>query len=178
MEVVTLNDRAPTEEEAALGARVRERAWAGKLELPMLPEVVQRLLVAVSDERSDARQMADLVRRDPTIAAHLLRVANSAIYAPREPIVSVQQALARLGTSAIRQILLVISCQTRAFRVKGREAEIRRELDAALSCACFAQEIARLRDGDDGRAVQRFTQYLIVHSCICFGAVPFGQLPD
>ena len=55
MEVVTLNDRAPTEEEAALGARVRERAWAGKLELPMLPEVVQRLLVAVSDERSDAR---------------------------------------------------------------------------------------------------------------------------
>jgi len=40
------------------------------------------------------------------------------------------------------------------------------------------QQIARLRDGDDGRAVQRFTQYLIVHSCICFGAVPFGQLPD
>ena len=142
---VTVSERAPSEEEAALGARVRERAWAGKLELPMLPEVVQRLLVAVSDERSDARQMADLVRRDPTVAAHLLRVANSSMYAPREPIVSVQQALARLGTSAIRQILLVISCQTRAFRVKGREAEIRKELDAALACACFAQEIARLR---------------------------------
>jgi putative nucleotidyltransferase with HDIG domain len=132
-------------EERAVGTRVRERAWGGKLELPMLPEVVQQVLAAAADERCDARKLAELVRKDPTVAAHVLRVANSSLYAAREPIVSVQQALTRLGIGGLRQILLVIACQTKAFRVRGREVEIRRELDLAVVCAAFAQEIARTR---------------------------------
>lgn len=38
------------------------------------------------------------------------------------------------------------------------------------------QQIERLRDGDDRRYLHRFTQHLVVTSCICFGAVPFDQL--
>jgi hypothetical protein len=38
------------------------------------------------------------------------------------------------------------------------------------------QQIDRLRDGDDRRYLHRFTQHLVVTSCICFGAVPFDQL--
>lgn len=138
--------RAPNDaEERAVGTRVRERAWGGKLELPMLPDVVQQVLAAAADERCDARRLADLVRKDPTVAAHVLRVANSSMYAAREPIVSVQQALTRVGMGGLRQILLLIACQTKAFRVRGREAEVRRELEAAVVCAAFAQEIARTR---------------------------------
>ena len=38
------------------------------------------------------------------------------------------------------------------------------------------QQIDRLRDGDDRRYLHRFTQHLVVTSCICFGAVSFDQL--
>jgi hypothetical protein len=38
------------------------------------------------------------------------------------------------------------------------------------------QQIDRLREGDDKRYLHRFTQHLVVTSCICFGAVPFDQL--
>ena len=38
------------------------------------------------------------------------------------------------------------------------------------------QQIDRLREGDDQRYLHRFTQHLVVTSCICFGAVPFDQL--
>src|SRR5947209_8573150 len=81
---------------AELYARLLED---GRLSLPVLPEAAAQIMTAANDEGADARRLTDVVRRDPALASNLLRIANSSLYAPRVPIVSLQQAIARMGFS-------------------------------------------------------------------------------
>jgi putative nucleotidyltransferase with HDIG domain len=125
--------------------RLQEQVAQGSLELPVLPEVAGQVMAATSSENCDARALTELLRRDQALAAHLLRLANSPLYLPRTPIVSLQQAVSRLGLMTIRQIALVISCQSRAFAVKGHEPLVRALFRHSLAAAVFAQEVARIR---------------------------------
>ena len=53
---------------------------ADRLELPVLPETAAAVMEAVRDENTGARRLADIIERDQSLAAHLLRVANSAAF--------------------------------------------------------------------------------------------------
>ena len=117
---------------------------SGQLELPVLPEVSVQLLRLTNDPTCDAGELAELIRRDASIASNLLRIANSAMYSAGPAIVSLQQAIARLGFRKIREIVLIISCQNRVFDVHGFEGEVRLSFRRSLGAASFAQEIARL----------------------------------
>jgi len=84
-----------------------------------------------------------VLRRDAALAAHLLRVANSALYRGPSAIVSLQQAVSRLGMERVRDVALAIACGTRVFAVRGFAKEVRAELRHALGTAEFAQRLAR-----------------------------------
>lgn len=124
---------------------LHERIERRQLELPVLPRAAQEVLSLAADEACDLRRVADAIRSDPTLAAHVLRVVNSPMFRARTPVVSLPQALARLGTVRVRQVMLVIACEARALRVRGREREAEAWLAHALDTAFFAQEIARVR---------------------------------
>ena len=130
---------------AALKARLCALASDAELELPLLPAASAQVLALCSEESCDARALAQLLERDPALAAHVLRVSNSAAYAPREPIVSLQQAVSRLGMGGVRNIAVAIALQVEVFRVPGRESRIA-ELWTHSACAgAWAREIARAR---------------------------------
>lgn len=116
----------------------------GKMELPLLPEVAMQVTKLTSSPDANAKDLADLIRRDQALAAHLLRVANSAIYARGVAIESLQVALSRLGMTRIREIVLAISCQSRVFSCKGHEDEVRSVFRHSLATAMFSGEIARV----------------------------------
>ena len=123
--------------------RIRARLAAGELELLMLPDVVAGVLRAASDPDTDARRLAELVRMDAAIAAHVLRVANSSYFSRGTPVVSLQHAVSRLGIQSLRDILLVVTCDQKLFRSPTRGPEVRADLRLSLATAAFAQEIAR-----------------------------------
>ena len=116
-----------------------------KLELPVLPEVAAQVVRLTNDETADARKLAELVTRDQALAGNLLRLVNSPLYSPTAPIVSLQQAVARLGLKKIREIALIISCESKVFTVPGHEGWVRQQFRHALAAGAFAQEIARSR---------------------------------
>jgi putative nucleotidyltransferase with HDIG domain len=122
-----------------------DRIRDSRLEVPLLPEAAHRVMQATGDENCDARQLGELIRRDAAMAGHVLRVANSALYAPTTPIVSLQQAVSRLGMKKIREIALLIATQTKVFRVPGYDAQVRSTFRHSLAAAAYSQEIARLR---------------------------------
>jgi putative nucleotidyltransferase with HDIG domain len=132
-----------TDVAAAHVARLRAPGALEKIELPVLPEVAQRVFLERPD--ADMRVVAETVRRDPTFAAHLLRIANSPAYAARSPITSLQQAVSRLGTRALREIAILVACKARAFQVKGHEPLVRAIFEHSLATALYAREVARLR---------------------------------
>jgi putative nucleotidyltransferase with HDIG domain len=117
----------------------------GKLELPLLPEVASRVISLTMDENCEMAQLSGLIQRDQSMTGNVLRLANSALYAPPTPIVSLQQALNRLGMKRVREIALVISCENRVFRVDGFDLTVRALFRHSIATASYAQEIARSR---------------------------------
>ena len=137
---------------SSLRSRLLERLRAGALELPLLPQVASQVLALASNEDADARELSDLLRKDPAMTAHVLRVVNSPFYRARASIDSLEQATRRLGHLKVRQIALVIACKQRVFRARGFEPEVYKSFRHSLAAAFFAERIARVRQVDQESA--------------------------
>ncbi len=74
--------------------------------LPTLPVVIEKTRQAIRDPNSDARKIAKIISDDPSMMARILKVVNSALYGGREPINSLELAIARLGMVAVNNIAL------------------------------------------------------------------------
>src|SRR3982750_152402 len=109
---------------SAVRAELESRLNAGSLELPLLPGVAMEITSAAAKEDVDTRTIADMLKRDAALSAHVLRIVNSPVYSPRAQIVSLQQAVARVGATKIREIALIIACRTGVFKAKGYEQEL------------------------------------------------------
>lgn len=129
---------------AELCALIKERMDRGAIELPLLPVVTTRVMQICADE-GDTRELLDVIRSSAEMTAHVFRWANSPLYRPRTAIVSLQQAVCRLGVRPIRDIALIVACKTRLFRAPGFDAELRFVFRHSLVTAFIAQEIARLK---------------------------------
>jgi putative nucleotidyltransferase with HDIG domain len=126
-----------------LRGELERRLDEGSLELPLLPGVAMEVTSAAAREDTDARVLAEILKRDPAMAAHVLRIVNSPVYSPRAQIVSLQQAVGRVGSAKIREIALIIACRTGVYKVKGYEAEVDQVFKHSVATALLAQEIAR-----------------------------------
>lgn len=120
------------------------RVAQGMVDLPLLPGVAMEVTNVAAQESADARAIAELLRKDQAMAAHVLRVVASPVYSGRGQIVSLQQAVARLGVQKIREIALAIAFRVGVFKLKGYEAEVTALFQHSVGAAMFAQEIARV----------------------------------
>ena len=90
--------------------RVLHAAMADdSLELPPPPQVVSEVMrltrgEAAGSDANDASTtaVAQLIQRDVALAGQVMRVANSALYTRRSPVVTLPQAIAWLGMREIR----------------------------------------------------------------------------
>lgn len=119
------------------------RSLDGELVLPLLPDTAARVMALCNDEMCDANRLAELIHRDPAMAGHVLHVSNSAAYAPKEPIVSLQQAVSRLGIGTICEIALAVALKGKVFQVPGFQSRVREMWIHACATGMYAKEIAR-----------------------------------
>jgi putative nucleotidyltransferase with HDIG domain len=118
---------------------------SGAFELPLLPQVSQQVVALCNSADVDSRRLAEVVHRDQALAANLLRLANSAAFGGKVAIVSLQQAISRLGLVRIGEIALLVAAQAGVFQVKEHQAVARGLWRHSLVTALFAREIARQR---------------------------------
>jgi len=116
----------------------------GELGLPLLSDIACRVTAVCQDPRGDLQGLADLVTHDQSLAAHVLRVANSAAYAPRGPILSLQQAIGRLGLSTVRDVAIAVALKERVFSVPGYQPHLRDLWLHSAATACYAKEASQL----------------------------------
>jgi putative nucleotidyltransferase with HDIG domain len=124
------------------------RAWLAsrlerELDLPLLPEAASRVVALCEDPNADVRDVQRALEADPSLASNFLRIANSALYAGREPVVSLRQAISRLGLETARAIAIAESTRGRVFSVAGHEARVRAIWRHSVVAAAFAREVAR-----------------------------------
>lgn len=109
-----------------------------------MPEVARKVVTLSQDADSDAAALAQLIQSDQALAAHVMHIANSAAYSPNTSLVSLQQAITRLGMNLITDIALAASISAKMFKVPGFEKRAAFIWRHALASALWGKEIARL----------------------------------
>ena len=71
------------------------------LKLPVLSASISKLLNTYNSDTPDMEVIAKLVSTDQSLAAHVLRISNSSAYAPVNELVTIDDAVRRLGIRAI-----------------------------------------------------------------------------
>jgi len=133
--------------------RVLHAAMADEsLELPPPPQVVSEVMRLTRGENagsdasdSSTTELAQLIQRDVALAGQVMRVANSALYARRSPVVTLPQAIAWLGMREIRNIAFAVALKGQVFASAYFRAEMTDLWRESMITALFAQEIARLK---------------------------------
>lgn len=77
--------------------------------LPTLPTVAYKLISISSNEEIGMKDIADLISKDASLSAKVLKIANSALYNLPCKISTIHQAASRLGMNAIRNLTLSFS---------------------------------------------------------------------
>ncbi len=131
------------EEDVVLRACLVSQLEQGAVDLPLLPVVATQVLQLSGDPDADPSKLSALIQQDQALAGQILRIANSAAYAPRSPIVSLQQAIAWLGMNMLASLAFSVSVQSGVFKVKGYEQEVRALWHQALASGLYGKEIAR-----------------------------------
>jgi HD-like signal output (HDOD) protein len=122
------------------------------LELPPPPQVVSEVMrltrgegAASDTPDASTTELASLIQRDMALAGQVMRVANSAVYARRTPVVTLPQAIAWLGIREIRNIAFAVALKGQVFASSYFRHEMTDLWRESVITALFAQEIARLK---------------------------------
>ncbi|KZX74824.1 hypothetical protein A3715_08670 [Oleiphilus sp. HI0009] len=87
-----------------VGKQILKLLRKGAVDVPLFPKIATDVMRLAKSPDTDAATLADLIQRHTTLAGHVIRVANSPLYTPNASMVSLQQAIARLGLNAICEI--------------------------------------------------------------------------
>lgn len=132
--------------------RIQDEFRSGKLEIPSLPEVALKINKYVGDPDANIANMAKVIQMDPALAAKLIQVANSALYGGRGSVEDCRTAIARLGMTTTRNLVMSLALG-RSFQIGS--AVVR---DIARSTWNSSSEVAAI--------------------CYVLARVTMGMIPD
>lgn len=115
----------------------------GGYNLPALSPVALRLVELASDDKCSAREMADLIEKDPSLAVRLLKLANSAFFQSRQPVSTLEQAVIKVGFHRLRIMGLSLSLRDTFPMGKVGSLDYERFWRSSLYRALVAKSLAR-----------------------------------
>ncbi|ABA88294.1 metal-dependent phosphohydrolase [Syntrophotalea carbinolica DSM 2380] len=115
-------------------------ALAAVQDLPAMTDIVNDFLLTIEDPDWSAKSVAQVISRDPVVAASVLKVANSSYYSFQRQINNLEGAIAVLGLATIKSLVLTAGVKNMNKRFGLIEKLL---LEDAIGCALCAREIAR-----------------------------------
>jgi putative nucleotidyltransferase with HDIG domain len=135
---------------AQLEAVVFRRLAANELILPVLSSQATRCLDLIRKPDYSVTKVAEVIETDPILAARILRVVNSAAVGARQPVTSIQAAVARLGS---RGVYSAVVEATAASVIDSRDKRIARATKGlwqhSIAVAAGARTLATLVGAGD-----------------------------
>lgn len=77
-----------------------------KSDISSIKQIVSDILEVIRDEDSSAKDLKDIIERDPPLCARLLKLANSAHYGYAKTISDIQEAIVCIGFDAVKELAL------------------------------------------------------------------------
>lgn len=104
------------------------------------PQVVVKVLHMLEDPDIPASKIVEVIQYDPVITMRLLQVCNSAMFAVRRKVESLQQAMMLLGNQAMVRLLIAFGAlETLKDPLPGYGLERGELLEHAIACATLSQ---------------------------------------
>jgi putative nucleotidyltransferase with HDIG domain len=122
---------------------VRNNILAKVRTVPSIPSVVVKLRQYLSDPDVSFDELAKVIEYDPGLTANLLQLANSAYFGWSGRIKTVKEAITRLGTNRIFQMVLCMSVAPLVRKpVKGYDMESNGLWKHSIAVAICAEQLA------------------------------------
>jgi HD-like signal output (HDOD) protein len=80
-----------------------------KFEIPLPGPIYQKVQRLMGEKNLDIREVEKLIQYDQVLTIRVLRMANSAFYRGWQKVATVREAIMRLGTNEVMNILLLIA---------------------------------------------------------------------
>jgi len=119
---------------------------AGRVELPTIPRVVQRLIAALRDPDVDSRKIGEVLSQDPVLSAKVLRLANSSFFGGQRSMASIDAAVAMIGTQALNRLIVACGVSSSFEEIPG--IDLRTFWRDALVAATAANKLAPRLEAD------------------------------
>lgn len=133
-------------------AALRDRVAECDAGIPMLPEFASKVLTVVSDPDVSLAQLSDIVSKDQILVSRVLGFANAAFFAPTHEISTVREAFMRMGTGAVRHLVVTVCFYSRMHEPGVYGHGGRRLLEHGIGTAHMARVVAEKVDEDPDEA--------------------------
>jgi putative nucleotidyltransferase with HDIG domain len=121
-----------------------------KLDPPVVPALVPRVLDIVGEPEVDLTRLTHVIQQDLAISAKLLSVANSPMFGSGSEVKTVRQAIAHLGSEQVAQVAIGLACRSNMDSGKGVPPAIaarwQRLFQHGMTCALAAAQLAGKQD--------------------------------
>ena len=124
--------------------------------LPAMPRTVSDLLAEMNKEDPNPRRVGDLISSDPALTTRVLRLSNSAFFRVSRKIGSTDEAVALLGLTHVRSLVMAAALGSSFKNVPG--IDLKQFWRYSLRSAEIARSLASLLRQSEGNA---FTAGLI-----------------
>jgi HD-like signal output (HDOD) protein len=115
-------------------------------EMPVLPEIPQRIMTMVHDPLMTMPDLATTINEDAVIATKILKLANSALFGGRGEIASLDMACGRLGVKEITHTVQAVAFSNLYRTSNETFRDLMQQLwRHAIATAHCATEIGKLR---------------------------------
>lgn len=114
---------------------------AGRVTLPMMPKVIQRVLSVMRHDDSSLNQIANELEQDPVLSSRVLRLANSSFFSGRRSMASISDAVSVVGFKSLET--LVIACGAQAAFADVPGVNMRQFWQSAAVTASAGRQIAQ-----------------------------------
>jgi putative nucleotidyltransferase with HDIG domain len=149
-------------------------------DLPPMAPVGSRVIKLLADDQASAAELARLLSSEPTLAAKIVRIANSPFYGMAYRIKTIQHALLVIGMRATSSLVLAVTTWG-VFRSShlssSQEANRKRLLRHSVACGVGTRLLAQGRYPNPEEAFLAGLLHdlgkLVLETCVSEGAAPF-----
>ncbi|MFM9957860.1 MAG: HDOD domain-containing protein [Phycisphaerales bacterium] len=78
----------------------------GDTSVPSLPQVAVKIIELIGNQNATINQFAEVIKADQALTGRLLRLANSAMFAQRQPVTTLQRAMVLMGMERLKAMAL------------------------------------------------------------------------
>jgi HD-like signal output (HDOD) protein len=159
------------ETEAGLAAAFQVAEWMAKPaikalipnmgRLPTVPELYTKVMDLLASPYASAKEVGQLIARDPALTVKMLQTVNSAVFALASPVTNAVEAVMFLGTERTKALILMANTSLH-FDLSACEGFSQDEFwRHSLTTAELARSIVQMESQDAKLAEEAFTAGLL-----------------